>query len=58
MIEVVLLVIVVSMAFPFVVYTSVKLGTYAFYRGRQIFEKENKNGESKGAASGFRSTKG
>ena len=58
MIEIVLLVLVVSLAFPFVVYTSVKLGTYAFYRGRQIFEKETENGESKGAASGLRSTKG
>ena len=46
MIEVVLIVVVVSLAFPFVVYTSVKLGTYAFYRGRQIFEKENKHGEN------------
>jgi len=32
---------------PFVVYLSVKLGTYAFYRGRQTFlddEEKKKNG--------------
>lgn len=42
----IILVLVVLMSTPFVVYVSVKLGTYAFYRGRQLFEKENKNGES------------
>lgn len=41
-----ILVLVVLMATPFVVYVSVKLGTYAFYRGRQLFEKENKDGKS------------
>ena len=27
---------------PFVVYLSVKLGTYAFFRGRELFEQKNK----------------
>ena len=30
---------------PYIIYVSVKLGTYAFYRGRQLFNEENKNGE-------------
>jgi hypothetical protein len=47
MIEIVLVLLIVLGTLPFVVYVSVKLGTYAFYRGRQIFEKENENGESK-----------
>ena len=38
---------VVLLTLPYIVYLSVKLGTYAFYRGRQLFERENKNGESK-----------
>ena len=39
-------VLIVLGALPFVIYVSVKLGTYAFYRGRQLFERENKDGKS------------
>lgn len=42
----IIIVLIVLVAIPFVVYVSVKLGTYAFYRGRQLFEKENKDGKS------------
>lgn len=42
----IIIVLLVLGSTPFVVYISVKLGTYAFYRGRQLFEKENKNGKS------------
>ena len=42
---VVALVIVLMIGFPFVVYLSVKLGTYAYYRGKQLFEEENDYGE-------------
>ncbi len=46
--EVFLLLVVVLLASPFVVFASVKLGTYAFYCGRQNFrDEENKNGEAK-----------
>jgi hypothetical protein len=52
-------VLIVLVASPFVVYTSVKLGTYAFYRGRQLFERENKDGKSEGrTASVERTPKG
>jgi len=30
---------------PFVVYLSVKLGTYAFYRGRGLHQKEEQDGK-------------
>jgi len=38
--------VVAVLVFPFVVYQSVKLGTFAFYRGKQLFE-ENRHGEEK-----------
>jgi len=40
----VLVTLLVLLLFPFVVFFSVKLGTYAFYRGRALFEEENENG--------------
>jgi len=40
------LVVIVLVSSPYIIYMSVKLGTYAFYRGRQLFERENKNGKS------------
>ena len=40
-----LLLVVLVMASPFVVYTCVKLGTFAFYRGRQLFEEQQKKGK-------------
>jgi len=42
--------VIVAVVFivPFVVYMSVKLGTVAWFRGRQIFhELENRNDEDK-----------
>ncbi len=50
MIEALAIAVLISMialiAVPYMVYVCVKLGTYAFYCGRQLFEKENKNGET------------
>jgi len=49
----ILLVLLVLLFFlvvcPFVVYLIVKCGTFAFYRGRQLFKQfeENHNGEKK-----------
>ena len=41
-------VLLIMAAVPFVAYLTVKLSTYAFYRGRQIFQQqENRDGESK-----------
>jgi len=39
--------------FLFLIYTGVKIGTYAFYRGRSIFfnEQENKDGSKRGKRS-------
>jgi hypothetical protein len=34
-------------AFPFVVYLSVKLGTFAFFKGKDLYEKEKLNGTKK-----------
>jgi hypothetical protein len=56
MIEIMSLVIVL-IALPFVVYMSVKLGTYAFYRGKQLFERENENGK-RGTKTGISSSQG
>jgi hypothetical protein len=36
---------VVIVSFPFVVFLSVKLGTYAYFQGRELFEREKENGE-------------
>jgi len=36
-------ILVVMAMVPFMVYASVKLGTYAFYRGRQIFNERHRN---------------
>ena len=36
------LALIVMVGLPFVVYVSVKLGTYAYFRGRQLFENERK----------------
>ena len=48
MIESVLLSILAIVVFLFVLYTAVKLGTFAFYRGRQLFhEQEKRNGDEK-----------
>jgi hypothetical protein len=41
----ILLILIVLLALPFVVYTSVKLGTFAFYRGRQLFDERKSDGE-------------
>ena len=38
-----LVVMVVLMLFPFVTYLTVKLGTYAFFRGRQLYFKDHQN---------------
>lgn len=55
----IVLVVIVLISSPYIVYMSVKLGTYAFYRGRQLFERENKNGEGKGrTASGIGTSQG
>jgi len=35
--------IAVLLLLPFVVYVSVKLGTYAFFKGRQAFKNEEIN---------------
>ena len=32
---------------PFAAYMCIKLGTYAWFRGRQLFKQENKDGEEK-----------
>ena len=40
-----LLAIVAVIGFPFVVYLSVKLGTYAYFSGKALFEREKSNGE-------------
>jgi len=45
-IEVLIVVMLLLVFTPYVVYVSVKLGTYAFFRGRQLFEKENSDGET------------
>lgn len=37
--ELLLFTLGVLVAVPFVVYLSVKLGTYAFFRGRELFEQ-------------------
>ena len=48
MTEALLVVFIVLIALPWCVYVSVKLGTYAFYRGKQLFDQENQNhGEKK-----------
>lgn len=40
-------VVVAAIVVPFVFYLSVKLCTYAFFRGRQIFQQETENGHEK-----------
>ena len=46
-IEVVLIVGLVLVVLPWTVFQSVKRGTYAFYRGRELFQKheETRNGK-------------
>jgi hypothetical protein len=36
--------LVVVFGLPFVVYLSVKLGTYAYFQGKDLFDREKKNG--------------
>ncbi len=38
-------IITAAVVLPFAVYLSVKLGTYAFFRGRQIFYQEESHKE-------------
>lgn len=45
MIEIIVLLLIVMFCLPFMIYVSVKLGTYAHYRGRQLFENERKRSD-------------
>jgi len=47
MVETLLIVLMILVALPYSVYISVKLGTYAFFRGRQLYHEEMKDGEKK-----------
>ncbi len=38
--EVVLIITFVAFLFPVVTYVTIKMGTYAFYKGRELFFKE------------------
>lgn len=38
----VLVTILVLLCLPITIYVSVKMGTYAFYKGRELFEEEGK----------------
>lgn len=40
------IVLTLTIAIPFVVYMSVKLGVYAYHRGKQVFEDEQKKDQS------------
>ena len=42
MFQTALIVLLIVAALPWVVYLSVKLGTYAFFKGRNLFEVEHK----------------
>ena len=42
--DVIIVTILVLFLLPVTVYVSVKLGTYAFYKGRELYEEEGKNG--------------
>lgn len=58
-IEVLIVIMLLLVFTPYVVYVSVKLGTYAFFRGRQLFEKENYDGETaRRTKTGKRSSQG
>lgn len=46
-IEIMLLIAVLMVAIPYTTYLTVKLSTYAFYRGRQLFQEKNRDGENK-----------
>ena len=37
--------VAVAVLLPCVVYVSVKLGTYAYFRGKQLFEEDCANGD-------------
>jgi len=43
--NVVLIVLVVVVCFPFMVYMSVKLGTCAYFQGKALFERESEDGK-------------
>jgi len=46
MIEKIVWIVLFVLCFPWLVFVSVKLGTYAFFRGKNLFEQEEKcNGE-------------
>ena len=38
-------VVLAALAAPVVAYVSVKLGTYAFFRGKQLFEEDQVDGD-------------
>lgn len=42
MIEKLVLIIIVMFCLPWTVYLSVKLGTYAYFRGRSLFHSEER----------------
>lgn len=47
MVEMLTLVALIAVLTPFVVFLSVKLGTYGFFRARQIFWENKKHEEQK-----------
>lgn len=48
-VEITVCVVVIAFSLPYLIYNSVKLGTYAVLRGRQIFfeQEKRRDGESK-----------
>jgi len=47
MIQTFFLILVAAILIPIVVYLSTKLGVYAYYRAKSLFEKETEDGKAK-----------
>lgn len=45
MFDIVVLIVLVVVSFPFVVYFSVKFGTFAYLKAKQVYEETSKKGD-------------